>query len=144
MERLDTSAKDTGMPGASSRRGVLSSLHGGDDAARHHQQHPVLSGDGVLPSANQRQSPDYSMAQQPEGVVANLVSRRGDMGRTREKDNGSRPATRDLCLGTAVSDTDVQLVTFVASFREVAPWADLILFVDARSNDARREGIIEK
>lgn len=45
----------------------------------------------------------------------------------------------DLCLGMAVGISPAQLVTFVASFREVAPGAELVLFfeapISARFND---------
>lgn len=149
---MDTSSIDTGMAGAASGGGEVSSLHSRDSAAHRDQQHPVVSRSGALPSSNRHQPPENVMAQQPEGVVvakkvpANdlLVERGVDTGGTRDNNDGLLPSTRNLCLGTAVGVTNVQLVTFAASFREVAPSADLVLFVDARSSDARREGIIEK
>lgn len=49
----------------------------------------------------------------------------------------------DLCLGMAVGISPAQLVTFVASFREVAPRAELILFFEAPIN-ARFTDIIDR
>lgn len=64
----------------------------------------------------------------------------------KERSDDLPPAgMRDLCLGTAVGVADVQLVTFAASFREVAPLADLVLFVDGRAGGGgRRDDIIKK
>lgn len=53
----------------------------------------------------------------------------------------------DLCLGMLTAGvSDVQLVIFAASLREVAPLADIVLFVDdARPDEAnRRDEIVER
>eukprot|EP00903_Cladosiphon_okamuranus_P019117 g17589.t1 len=53
------------------------------------------------------------------------------------------PVTRDLCLGMAVGISPAQLVTFAASFREVAPVARLVVFFEAPTSD-RFKDIIDK
>lgn len=53
------------------------------------------------------------------------------------------PGAGDLCLGMAVGISPAQLVTFVASFREVSPLADLVLFFEAPTSE-RFNDIIDK
>lgn len=53
------------------------------------------------------------------------------------------PREGDLCMGMAVGISAAQLVTFVASFRENSPLADLVLFFEAPASARFRE-IIEK
>lgn len=53
------------------------------------------------------------------------------------------PGAGDLCLGMSFGVSDERLVTFVASFREAAPLADLILFLEAPAS-ARSKEITEK
>lgn len=65
---------------------------------------------------------------------------------TLPRDTARRIDTRgggDLCLGMAVGISASQLVTFVASFRETSPLADLVLFFEAPASARFRE-IIEK
>jgi len=50
---------------------------------------------------------------------------------------------RDLCLSMAVGISPAQLVAFVASFREVAPGAELVLFFEAPLS-ARFADIVDK
>ncbi|CAM9275307.1 unnamed protein product, partial [Hapterophycus canaliculatus] len=62
---------------------------------------------------------------------------------TKSSGGYAEPGPRDLCLGMAVGVSSAQLVTFAASFREVAPQADLVLFFEAPTSD-RFKDIIEK
>lgn len=59
------------------------------------------------------------------------------------KSAGVDAVPRDVCLGMAVGIRPAQLVTFAASFREVAPLADLVLFFEAPTSE-RFEDIIDK
>lgn len=54
-----------------------------------------------------------------------------------------RSGARDLCLSMAVGISPAQLVAFVASFREVSPVADLVMFFESPTNE-RFNDIIEK
>lgn len=49
----------------------------------------------------------------------------------------------DLCLSMAVGISPEQLVTFAASFREVAPLADLVMFFEAPTSEIFND-IIDK
>lgn len=52
-------------------------------------------------------------------------------------------ASGDLCLSMAIGISPAQLVTFAASFREVAPTARLVMFFEAPTSD-RFNDIIDK
>lgn len=82
-------------------------------------------------------SPDLlSEAQSPD--VKGTTTLPGDIARRTDV-----PGVGDLCLGMAVGLSAAQLVTFVASFRETSPLADLVLFFEAPASARFRE-IIEK
>lgn len=53
------------------------------------------------------------------------------------------PGAGDLCLSMAIGISPAQLVTFAASFREVAPVARLVMFFEAPTSD-RFKDIIDK
>lgn len=74
------------------------------------------------------------------GILSGSRSREGppDTG-GKGYSNADEPGERDLCVGMAVGITTAQLVTFVASFREASPLAELVLFVDAQQSDRFKE-----
>lgn len=79
------------------------------------------------------------------GRLDNLASA-GEMPQDRTERNGgvdAVPGAGDLCLSMAIGISPAQLVTFAASFREVAPVARLVMFFEAPTSD-RFNDIVDK
>lgn len=74
----------------------------------------------------------------PSAEKADLVA-----ARRRSVGVEAAPGAGDLCLSMAVGISPAQLVAFVASFREVSPLADLVMFFEAPAS-ARFNHIIDK
>lgn len=83
-------------------------------------------------------SPPDPLSEAQTPAVKSSITLPGDIAR-----RADAPGVGDLCLGMAVGISAAQLVTFVASFRETSPLADLVLFFEAPANARFRE-IIEK